>query len=314
MSSEHERIRTLSNLFSQASTDVRVGIGDDCAVLTHTRRDEVWTVDVAVEGTHFHREWMTLDSIGYRAFMAAASDVAAMGARARAALSALTLPAALTDRELFELARGIATASELCACPVVGGNLSRSTELTITTSVLGEAYGVPIRRNRAQPGDTLFVTGPLGASALGLRLLAARDTSREARPFIDAFLAPRARLDVAERLAHKATSAIDISDGLQQDAAHIAGASSVTLELSLAAIPTLRGFTELAARTGDDPHALILAGGEDYEVLFSAPDEAGVRPWATPIGRVLKGEARVIVRDESGTIVTPKALGFDHFR
>jgi thiamine-monophosphate kinase len=313
-SSEHQRIRKLSELFARPSRDVRIGIGDDCAVLAPTTRDEVWTVDVAVEGVHFRRDFMGLDAIGYRAFMAAASDIAAMGARARAALSSLTLPKSFSDAELSALASGIARAADACGCPVVGGNLSQGRELTITTSLLGEAYGMPITRAAARRGDAVFVTGPIGASALGLALLKAAKLDGATQKFANAFVAPRARLDLAERIALHATSALDISDGLLEDAGRVAEASGLTLTLELALVPRLAGFETTARTLGLDPNALILAGGEDYELLFTADLSAVQGDWATRIGFVTEGAGRAEALDEDGKVMTVSATGFDHFR
>lgn len=313
-SSEQQRIRKLSELFARPSREVRVGIGDDCAVLAPTTRDEVWTVDVAVEGVHFRRDFMALDAVGYRAFMAAASDIAAMGARARAALSSLTLPKSFSDAELSALASGIARAADACGCPVVGGNLSRSRELTITTSLLGEAYGMPITRGTARAGDAVFVTGPLGASALGLALLKSGRVETSGQPFASAFVAPRARLDLAERIAVHATSALDLSDGLLEDAGRIAEGSGLTITLELARVPRLADFEATARGAGLDPNTLILAGGEDYELLFTADPAAVQEGWATRIGSATKGPAKAEVIDENGQPMTESAPGFDHFR
>jgi thiamine-monophosphate kinase len=314
LSSEHQRIRKLSELFARPSREVRIGIGDDCAVLAPTTRDEVWTVDVAVEGVHFRRDFMALDAIGYRAFMAAASDIAAMGARARAALNSLTLPKNFSDAELQALCTGIARAADACACPVVGGNLSRGRELTITTTVLGEAYGMPIARGTARPGDALFVTGPIGASALGLALLQRGSVDATTQAFANAFVAPRARLDLAERIALHATSALDISDGLFDDAGRIAEGSGLTLRLELALVPRLPEFDVSARALGLDPNALVLGGGEDYELLFTADANAIQGTWATRIGSVVPGASRVEAVDENGSVLHEVARGFDHFR
>src|SRR4051812_47670231 len=120
MATEFERIARLSKLFQHAPTDrVALGIGDDAAVLNPSSRLSVWTVDSAVEGVHFSRAFMGLEDIGYRAFMAAASDVAAMGGRAVSALCAWVLSKDLTEPEFDQLALGVARAAELCGCPIV---------------------------------------------------------------------------------------------------------------------------------------------------------------------------------------------------
>ena len=174
MATEFDRIARLSQAFRSAPNDrVALGIGDDAAVLNSNARPTVWTIDSAVEGVHFSRTFMGLADIGYRAFMAAASDVAAMGGRAVGALCAWVLPADLSEADFDELSSGVARAAELCNCPVIGGNLARGSELSLTTTVLGESPGPLALRSGARPGDALFVSGPVGAAALGLSALRA---------------------------------------------------------------------------------------------------------------------------------------------
>jgi thiamine-monophosphate kinase len=314
VATEHQRIARLRARYASESAEVQLGIGDDCAVLRPSVHPEVWTIDVAVEGTHFRRDRMPLDAIGFRAFMAAASDVAAMGARGKGALSSLVLPASFTDDELDLLCEGVARASSELGIPVIGGNLARGSELSLTTSVLGEAYGEgAVTRGGARPGQRVFVTGRLGASALGLACLLSDDDADDAAPFRAAFLSPRARLDCARAIADHASSAIDISDGLAQDATHVAEASDVTLELSWPSIPVAPDLPTVASRHQKRPTELVLAGGEDYELLFTADEHPALSTFATPIGRVLRGPAQVVVLDRNGE---PLALtpGFDHFR
>ena len=315
MATEFERIARLKELFRQGPNDrVVLGIGDDAAVLAACSRPTVWTVDSAVDGVHFSRAFMGLEDIGYRAFMAAASDVAAMGARAVSALCAWVLSSDLSEEEFDRLAMGMAAAAELCGCRIVGGNLARGRELSLTTTVLGECHGPLALRSGARVGDTLFVTGTLGGAALGLRALMA---GRGAEPVFAAslgrFLRPRARLDVAEAIAGRARACIDLSDGLVQDAMHLCESSGVAARIDLAAIPQPNGLAEGAAALGESVAALLLAGGEDYELLFAA-NPARVPPeLATPIGRIESGPPRVTVLGPDG-VPLPLPEGFDHFR
>jgi thiamine-monophosphate kinase len=307
---EFERIARLRALFERPSREVTLGIGDDCAVLASGTSPRVWTVDACVEGVHFERNFMTLEQVGARAFMAAASDLAAMGARAVAALSSLILPASFSDDDLDALARGLVRAADACACPIVGGNLARGAQLSLTTSVLGACeYGV-LTRTGARPGDRIYVTGPLGAAALGLNALMHRRNDDEFAPFLQAFRAPRARLDVSRALAEQAHAAIDISDGLAQDLAHLCQASGVAAEVELARVPRLPHHEELARALGLNPDALVIRGGEDYEVLFSAPP--GLAAIGSEIGTIHAGSG-VVMLDAHGQPVAPEG-GFDHFR
>lgn len=315
MTTEHQRIARIRALLARPSAaHVQVGIGDDCAVLAQAAGPRVWTIDAAVEGVHFRRDRMALADIGFRAFMAAASDLAAMGAKATAALSALILPATLSDDELEALISGIARASDACACPVVGGNLARGNELSLTTTVLGEPHTRVLLRSGARAGDGLFVTGPLGGAALGMHALFADRREPDFEPYLRAFLAPRARLDLSQDLGCLASSAIDVSDGLLQDATHLAEASQLTANIEIARVPTLPLYESLAASLHLDALHTMVAGGEDYEVLFTAPVDADVNAWATRIGMISEGPGEARLLDATGANINVQVGGFDHFR
>src|SRR5690606_12854498 len=143
------------------------GIGDDAAVLAPGSEPWVCSVDASVQGVHFDLGLVGLADVGYRSFQAAVSDLAAMGARPLAALSALVLPRALSAADIDRLTAGQAEASRETGCPVVGGNVSRGGELGITTTVLGHA-AQPILRSGARPGDQVWLLGELGLAAAGL--------------------------------------------------------------------------------------------------------------------------------------------------
>ncbi len=313
---EFARIARIRRLLATPLADaspIEVGIGDDCAVLAATATKTVWTIDSAVEGVHFRRDCMSLDAIGFRAFMAAASDLAAMGGRATAALSALTLPPNLGDDELDRLVAGLARAASECACPVVGGNLTRGSELSLTTTLLGAPHARPILRSGARSGDDLYVSGPLGGAALGLRALVAGRADGFAAPYVSAFLAPRARLDIAAALSRVATAALDLSDGLSQDAAHLCRASGVDAHIELDRIPRLEGFAEVCRTLSYDVVAALTAGGDDYELLFTAAPGHDIDAWATRIGRIVPGLGHVHIVDATGAPVALRTAGFDHF-
>ena len=293
---EFEAIEALRALFSARSAAVQLGIGDDAAVLLG---DLVVSVDAQVEHVHFERAWLDLEAIGYRAFVSALSDLAAMGAVPIAALSSLVLPAA----ELVSgLTRGQASAALEYACPVVGGNLARGTELSITTTVLGRAAR-PLLRGGARPGDTLFVVGELGAAAAGLR---AHQQGRELARVRDSWARPVARIPAGLAAATWATAGIDVSDGLTQDAAQVARASGVGVDLSRAALePFVTALAEEARVLDADAWDWVLRGGEDYALLVTGRKTAD---GFVPIGRIVEGHEVTL----DGVIVTTS--GHDHFR
>ena len=295
------------------ASGIELGIGDDAAVLTPGRDKLVWTVDASVEGTHFERAWLELADIGFRAFQAAASDLAAMGARPLAALSALTLPRGFSAGELARLTTGQAQAARQCRCPIVGGNVARGRDLTLTTTVLGAARH-PLTRDAARVGDDVWLVGEVGLAAAGLELLR-RGAARRSRAANDACAAwrrPRALLERGLALAARAHAAIDVSDGLGLDATRLADASGCRIvleeaELVRAVPPSLAKVAPALGRSALD---FAVRGGEDYALVATGP--AARRPtWARRIGRCERGRGGFLERPDGSR--RPLGDGFDHF-
>lgn len=273
---------------------VVIGIGDDAAVLAPAPAGVVVSVDAQVEDVHFRRAWLDLADVAHRGVSAALSDLAAMGSEARAALVSWELPERDGDRALIELVEGLAQASRDYDVPIVGGNVSRGPALSQHTTVIGEATEPPVRRGGARPGDAVYVTGPLGATALGMHsLMDGRDDAFGAR-----FRRPRARMDRRALVASVARACIDISDGLGSELGHLADASGVGFTVDLSAVPTMAGFDELAEELDLDPEDLVVAGGEDYELLFTARDKVP-EELATKIGVVTPSGIALRRRDGS---------------
>lgn len=316
-----ELIRTMLGvgLSEQTTERTLVGIGDDAAVLAPGTTPLVWTIDAQVEGVHFRRDFMTLHDVGYRATMAAVSDLGAMGASPIGILAALILPADFSDEDLRSLLAGQAEAAKETATPIVGGNLAKGTELSITTTVLGESSR-PLTRSGARAGDTVVLAGPLGLSGAGLLLLQASvgktderpDAYPDASPALRAYRRPVAR--IAEGLAARdiATAGIDVSDGLARDVGHIARGSSVRIALETSKLVTPE--LERAARIiGADPLKLALYGGEDFALVMTVP--AGEVPAGfVSIGRVLaSSKGDVVLERGDGTLEPVAEGGYDHF-
>jgi thiamine-monophosphate kinase len=278
---ERERVVLLTRIFGDA-------IGDDAAMLD---AGLVWTVDACVEGTHFRREWLTWEDLGWKSFMAAASDVAAMGADPIAALSALVLTTDVDDAAFEAIARGQKAAADSIGAPIVGGNLARGTETSITTTVLGRTTRA-ITRKGAREGDLVLVSGDLGHADSALAALQAGDLQS---PYLAAWRRPRARIAEGKAMAAGgATAAMDVSDGLAIDAHRLAEASGVAIV-----------FDDDALASFGVPIANVLRGGEDYALLVTAPSTIeGFRV----VGRVENGSG---VRLTSGKTI--EAEGFEHF-
>lgn len=314
MDGERARVARLARRFAPAPAGVEVGIGDDAAVLaSHAGRALVWTVDTAVEGVHFRRAWLTLVDLGWRSFMAAASDLAAMGATPRGALSSLILPADLGDDALDALAEGQNEAARALGTAVVGGNLARGGELSITTTLLGEAER-PLCRDGAKPGDVIALAGAVGLARAGLVALE-RGLADDARvaAAVAAWRRPLARLAEGQVAAGFARAALDLSDGLALDASRLADASGVGVELDLRALLAHAppGLRDACAALDLDPLETMLTGGEDYALLVAAPAERVLAPFVV-VGRVVEGRGLSTLSPE-GEVRPLRPRGWDHF-
>jgi thiamine-monophosphate kinase len=313
--SEWSRIAALRAALGGAPDDrVKIGIGDDAAVIAAGDAPIVWTIDASVEGVHFRRDLLSLVDVGYRATMAAASDLAAMGALPLGLLAALVLPSWITDEDLDAIARGQRDAAREIGCSVIGGNLARGGELSITTTALGSATS-PLARGGAEPGDAIWMAGPVGLAAAGLAILLAGDEPRgeAAEAAVRAFRRPRARIAEGLAASKRARAAIDVSDGLAQDVAHLAAASGVRAILDADAIAGA-DLVEVARAIGRDPMDLALGGGEDYALVVVLP-EGGSLDGFVRIGEIAprEGDACVALRSRDGRVVACDARGFDHF-
>ena len=300
--------------------DVRIGVGDDGAVLVPpASRELVAVTDSLVEDVHFPKGSPPA-SIGHRAFAVNLSDIAAMGAEPAWALLALTLPAS-DDAWLERFARA---AGDLCrrhGVSLVGGDTTRG-PLSITVSLMGIVpIGVALERKGAQPGDAIFVTGSPGDSAAGLALEQNRlhvVDPMSAQILRDRFLFPTPRCEVGIALRGLASACIDISDGLGGDLEKLCAASGCGAEIDAAALPVSDALVTAVGRELAREYALT--GGEDYELLFTVPlarlgamthaMALGLGP-VTRIGTVMSGNGvRVSAR---GGVMQFSGAGFDHF-
>ena len=275
-------------------------IGDDCAVLDLPPGERLLaTVDMIVEGIHFRIEDTDPVTLGRRALAINLSDIAAMGGTPRWCLVSLGLPRASAFVDgIYE---GIGDMARRHAVLVAGGNIARVPErMAIDITVLGTAAR-PVMRDGARAGNHIYVTGPLGRSAAGLQCLLRGNPHHPA--LVAAHLDPQPRIAQGRALAAIATAMIDISDGLAQDLGHICERSGVGVNLDSARIPVDGETRQAAAELGLDAAHLALHGGEDYELLYTAPPGApGIR-----IGTVTTGGLTL-----DGHPLDPK--GWDHFR
>ena len=281
------------------------GIGDDAAVIAVPHGEQlVASTDASVENVHFRREWMTARETGARAATAALSDLAAMGARPLGLLLAMALPDSW-QMDAEALADGIGAAASAVGCPIVGGNVTRSSELALTLTVLGSAVR-PLTRAGANAGDIIFVTGQLGGPGAALAALLAGETpvaAHRAR-----FTAPVPRIAAGRWLAAcGASAAIDISDGLLADAAHLARASGISLSLDVEAVPLLPGISTQDA----------LSSGEEYELLVAIPASVSIdtNVFERAVGISLTRIGVAVARADDAVLMETRddvAAGHDH--
>jgi thiamine-monophosphate kinase len=311
---------------------LRIGIGDDAAVWRPAPdRDLVVTTDSLVEDIHFRLGWTDWTSLGHKALAVNLSDLAAMGAVPRLALVTLGLRGSEPVKELVALYEGLGALALRTGTVVIGGDIVRSpSAILIHVTAIGDLpAGQSLTRSAARPGDVIAVSGTLGASAAGLRLLERGASETDPAPatgamLIAAHLRPEPRLQLGQMLlAQGATTAMDLSDGLFGDLPKILTASVVAAEVDAEAIPVPAAVRALFPDQWLD---FATRGGEDYELLVTMPPDAvdRIREEAarigstiTPIGRVLAQQPRnpmLIVRGPDGESLDIGVGAFDHFQ
>jgi thiamine-monophosphate kinase len=290
-----------------------LGIGDDCAVLRPRRaKDIVVTTDLSLENVHFRRDWHPPQSVGHRCLARGLSDLAAMGARPEAAFLSLALPAELTGVWMNGFFGGFMALAKRFRVPLAGGDMAKSPTVVADIVLLGSVpRGKALLRSRARAGDLIYVTGALGGSAAELSALQRKPGSFVGKDKLrHPHLYPEPRLAAGRKLIRLATAAIDLSDGLSTDLAHLCEESGLTAEIDADALPIdARATLEQA-----------LHGGEDYELLFTASANTtvpgqlgGVSVHA--IGRMKKpGKGPQVRLDRGRKRITLAAGGWEHFR
>ncbi len=322
MIDEFELIR---RYFTRPARRAVLGVGDDCALIAPRAGYELaLSTDMLVAGRHF-LHGTDPEDLGHKTLAVNLSDCAAVGATPRYALLAGALPDADPDW-LERFSRGLFALADRFDVELIGGDTTRG-PLTLCVTIIGEVpIGCALLRSGARPGDTVWVSGELGSAAAGLaQLQGSADLAFPQRAHAIAALqrpAPRVELGVA--LRGVASAALDISDGLLGDLGHILERSAVGAEIDLASVPCADWLRARLADPGERDFALrcVLAGGDDYELCFTAPPDrapqirdagrnAGVP--VAPIGRIVAG-AGLALRDEQGRPLEHSALrAFNHF-
>lgn len=310
---------------------VVVGIGDDAAVMRISEgRHLVSTCDIQVEGVHFLKDKIAPWQLGRKAVAINLSDIAAVGGVPRYLTISLSLPKETTVEYVDGLYEGIRQECEAAGVDVVGGNMAHAPCIVVDTYVLGEVEPERILlRSGARIGDRVLVTGNVGDSGAGLALLLNPEaTCEEAhrQRVMKAHFTPKARLKEGRIIARSglATAMIDVSDGTVSDVGHICEMSRVGVQLWAESLPISEALRAVAQATGREALELALGGGEDYELLFTAPadhaDELALlvrEETGTPvtiIGEIVPADEGITLLHTDGTRTSLHEGGWDHFR
>lgn len=331
---EFAMIARMQSRLTFRSPRIIASIGDDCTVYQGggNGKVQIATCDTLVEKVHFDLSTTTPQQLGRKTLAVNISDIAAMGGVPYLALTAIGIPKKLPAKFLDHFYDGLNEISEEYQIQIAGGDtVSSPNHFYVSITLLGEAkQNRWFSRSGAQPGNKILVTGTLGDSALGLRLLKSRKKpggpQAAQKQLIQKHLNPMPRLFESRLLAQskaKVTAMIDISDGLTQDLGHICKASNTGALLWETSLPTSQSFEKIAVINQAPVEKLLLGGGEDYELLFTLRPEnvknliyrfkkAGRR--LTCIGEITKHPEKIFLTMKNGEQkILPKTLGFDHF-
>jgi thiamine-monophosphate kinase len=301
---------------------VLLGIGDDAAAWLSGGPIELATTDTLVQNTHFDLGLTSWDELGWKALAVNLSDIAAMGGIPSYALLSLSLPGSLQVEDLSRFINGMVQLADEFGVAIVGGNVASAPNVVVTVTVIGYCRGRELlKRSGAFPGQQIAVTGYLGASAAGLQMLRGKNISdpRISNVLRQAHLKPVPRVKEGQILVEQGVrTAIDISDGLVADLAHICESSKVSARIEIERVPV----HPVVAANFPNCMELALYGGEDYELVFAADEAVIVRAKqaldcpVTVIGEVTEEKlpARVTIVDSKGNRIPYQKGGWEHFR
>lgn len=306
---------------------VDVGPGDDAAVINMARDSSlIVTSDLLVEDVHFWRDKISPENLGYKAGAVNISDIAAMAGRPFAAVVSLGLPGGLNLEYVDRFFEGLRSICRDYGLDIIGGDVASSEKICLCLSVLGKKEGRIMKRSGAESGQAIWVTGEIGTSAMGLKIIETEQKGRlkHEKAYLNKHIRPIPRVNEALFLAKKgATSMIDISDGLLTDLSHICKASGLSGNIYLDKLPVKKNFYEDCKSMGWDEKELLFSG-EDYELLFTGlvEDLEKVRQKFrsqfnldfNQIGYVESGNIEINIYDNSGKIDLIGKYGYEHFR
>jgi thiamine-monophosphate kinase len=325
--SEAEIIAIIRDTVPGYVPGAEVPIGDDAAAFFFAGGLVLLTTDSIYEGVHFKIPPFQISDVGWKAMAAGVSDIAAMGGEPNCALLSLALHEPPGEKDIRSLMSGVLEMLSSCKCSLIGGDVCRSAGgLALTATVAGTPPpGGPVLRSGAKEGDIIGVTGSVGESAAGLYVLREQSDDLRARypRIVESHLRPKPRVKAGAILASCGASAMeDISDGMAADLSHVCEESGLGCELEARLVPLADDLRALAEEVDEDPLQWVMAGGEDYELIFTASpgsfDEAVacLVDHGTPACRVgvmrPAATGRVLVK-EDGEKIGLEGVGYDHF-
>jgi thiamine-monophosphate kinase len=302
------------------------GIGDDVAVIAMPDKVLLATTDILIEGIHFDLSWIDPFRLGKKALIVNLSDIAAMGGIPKYFLISLGLPKHLSLSFISSFYRGLKEGAKRFQVNLIGGDTSLSQKIVINICLLGEGKKRDLLfRRGARVGNDLFVTGTLGDAALGLKILQKKGGTARPKGLIEKHLSPSPRVELGQAIArHRlATAMIDVSDGLLIDTTHLLKESGVGARIWEDRIPLSSSYQKWIYSYSKNPYQIALAGGEDYELLFTSWPKARKKISSlahslnipmTWIGEILPQEKGFHIIRRDGKEYTPSRLGFEHFR
>jgi thiamine-monophosphate kinase len=310
------------NLKHASWQKILLGIGDDAAAWQSDERIELATTDTLVQNIHFDLGLISWEELGWKALAVNLSDIAAMGGIPSYALLSLSLPDKLEVEDISKFINSMVHLAGEFGVAIVGGNIASAPNVVITVTVIGYSKGKTLlKRSTASPGEQIAVTGYLGSSAAGLAMLQGKSISEPKISNIlrQAHLKPMPRVKEGQILVEQGVkTAIDISDGLVADLAHICESSKVNARIKVEQVPV----HPVVTANFPNHKELALYGGEDYELLFTADEATVARAkqalncTVTVIGDITEEKlpTRVTVMDSKGNIISYPKGGWEHFR
>lgn len=320
---ERNLIDTIRTRQQVTSTNLIKGIGDDCAVIQCGHSDnKVISTDMLVENIHFDLSFHPPYLLGRKSVAVNLSDVAAMGGTPEFILLSMALPSKIEERWIVQYIDGVVDICNQFGCQLIGGDTVTGAECSFSVTVIGRGPGQPVYRSGAKAGQDIYVSGELGSSGLGLELLKLSKTGENHEQFVNAHLNPLPMVGLGMQLGKSGVAAamLDVSDGIATDLAHICKESRVGAEVEETTLPANPFFKQLCQKVNRDPLQLMLGGGEDYQLLFTAEQisreliqkiEQDIDIPLTRIGKVTRGQGVYLI-EASGNRKEISFQGYEH--